>query len=98
MSTGIQGPPLEDHPGQLWKPSSRPSRPDSSAANRMSDHHSSLSNFTGPSTGSWPTLKMKAPPRPTRFIDSRSAVIPSRLTQPLIQCHQVFGFADSGGV
>jgi hypothetical protein len=29
---------------------------------------------------------------------SISAVIPSRLTQPLIQCHQVFGLADSGGV
>jgi hypothetical protein len=35
---------------------------------------------------------------PTRFIHSRSAVIPSRVTLPFIQCHQTRGLASSGGV
>src|SRR5262245_10419077 len=34
---------------------------------------------------------------PTRFIHSRSLVIPSRVMLPLVQCHQVRGLAESGG-
>src|ERR1022692_1632560 len=35
---------------------------------------------------------------PTRFIHSRSALIPSLVMLPLIQCHQTRGLALSGGV
>src|SRR5215813_4026982 len=38
------------------------------------------------------------PPMPTRCIHSRSAVMPSCVTLPLIQCHHARGFAESGGV
>jgi len=38
-----------------------------------------------------------APPMPTRFICSRSAVIPALETLPFTQCHQVCGLAESGG-
>src|ERR1700722_18000319 len=34
---------------------------------------------------------------PTRFIHSRSLVIPSLVTLPLVQCHQARGFAAAGG-
>jgi hypothetical protein len=34
---------------------------------------------------------------PTRCIHSKSAVIPSRVIRPFIQCHQVCGRADAGG-
>src|SRR3954471_22440542 len=34
---------------------------------------------------------------PTRFIHSRSLVIPSLVTFPPVQCHQVRGLAESGG-
>src|SRR3954469_23760989 len=34
---------------------------------------------------------------PTRFIHSRSLVIPSFVTFPAVQCHHVRGFAESGG-
>ena len=34
---------------------------------------------------------------PTRFIASRSAVMPSFVMLPFIQCHQVCGLAESGG-
>src|SRR5260221_8391067 len=37
------------------------------------------------------------PPMPTRFIHSRSRVIPSRVTLPFIQCHHTRGRAASGG-
>src|SRR3977135_1986758 len=34
---------------------------------------------------------------PTRFIHSRSSLIPSFVMFPFIQCHQTRGFAESGG-
>src|SRR6266550_1196382 len=37
------------------------------------------------------------PAIPVRFIHSRSAVIPSLVTLPFIQCHQARGLAESGG-
>src|SRR6185437_7676919 len=35
---------------------------------------------------------------PTRFIHSRSFVMPVSVTLPLVQCHHVRGLAESGGV
>ncbi len=52
----------------------------------------------GPSGMLSDTLKIWAPPSPIRFIASRSAVIPSRVMFPFIQCHQVWGRADAGGL
>ena len=37
------------------------------------------------------------PAMPTRCIHSRSAVMPSLVTLPFIQCHQIRGLAESGG-
>src|SRR5260370_60842 len=37
------------------------------------------------------------PAMPTRFIHSRSAVMPSLVTLPLSQCHHARGLAESGG-
>src|SRR6185437_12187983 len=34
---------------------------------------------------------------PTRFIHSKSLVMPASVTLPLVQCHHVRGFAESGG-
>ena len=34
---------------------------------------------------------------PTRFIHSRSAVMPSLVTLPFSQCHHTRGLAESGG-
>src|ERR1043166_1387844 len=44
------------------------------------------------------TVNIWAPPMPTCFIASRSAVKPSFVTLPSIQCHQVWGFAEAGGL
>jgi hypothetical protein len=38
------------------------------------------------------------PPMPTRFIHSRSIVMPSLVTLLIVQCHHVRGLAESGGV
>src|SRR4051794_7011217 len=53
---------------------------------------------TGPGGMSQSTLTMVAPPRPIAFIASRSAVMPAFVMLPFIQCHQVCGLAESGGV
>src|SRR5437867_3033599 len=44
------------------------------------------------------TLKIWAPPRPICFMASRSAVMPSLVMLPFIQCHQVWGRAWAGGL
>src|SRR5512143_1206618 len=44
-----------------------------------------------------PASKFWKPPIPTRLIHSRSALIPSFVMLPFIQCHQTRGFAESGG-
>src|SRR5437763_2051731 len=44
------------------------------------------------------TLNVWAPPIPTRFIASRSAVMPSLELLPLHQCHHVWGWAECGGL
>jgi hypothetical protein len=67
------------------------------AACSINSRHSGLKNFTGPARMPQSTLKICAPPMPTRFMASRSAVMPSRVTFPFIQCHQVCGLAESGG-
>jgi len=54
-------------------------------------------NGAGPAGMSSSTLKICAPLMPTRFIASKSAVMPSLVMLPFIQCHQVWGLAESGG-
>ena len=44
-----------------------------------------------------PQLNRYAPPSPARWMASQSAVIPSRVTFPSSQCHQVSGLASAGG-
>ena len=48
--------------------------------------------------GSSGAPSMVAPPRPICFIASKSAVMPSFVMLPFIQCHHVCGFAESGGL
>src|SRR4051794_8919090 len=96
-SVEFHGPPLLDHPAQLCRHNSSPSRSASLTAKENISCHSGELNFTGP--GGMPSLALKtcAPPIPTRCIDSRSAVMPSLVTLPFIQCHHVWGRADAGG-
>ena len=55
-------------------------------------------NGTGPRGMPQSTFTMVAPPRPICFIASRSAVMPSFVMLPFIQCHHVCGLAESGGL
>src|SRR5215467_2801721 len=41
--------------------------------------------------------KFWKPPMPTRFIHSRSSLMPSLVMLPFIQCHQTRGLAELGG-
>jgi hypothetical protein len=61
--------------------------------------HCGLSGFTGPSGAQDIPLTSihSAPPMPTRFIASRSAVMPSLLMLPLIQNQKTQGRAEGGG-
>ena len=98
-SSGLtQGPPLLDHPAPLWIQSSSPSRLASLHAWAMASCHWGDMKGTLPAGTPCSTLKICAPPRPIRFIASRSAVIPSLLMLPLFQCHHVCGLARSGGL
>src|SRR3954463_15393441 len=98
ISGVIQGPPLLLQPAQLCMHISNPSRDASLAAWFIMSSHSSLMYLTGPGGIASVTLNASKPPRPTRFIASRSLVMPSRETFPFIQCHHVCDRADSGGL
>ncbi len=95
------GPPVSLQPGELKMAISRPSRSASAAAWRTASNHSGVPKGILVSTV-WPppafTSANMKPPMPTRFIHSRSLVIPSLVTLLIVQCHQVRGFAASGGV
>ena len=93
----IQGPPLDDQPGQLCIPNSRPRRAASRIACCLSSSHSGPRYSTGPFGMPVPASKLTTPPSPARFIASRSSVIPSRVTCPFIQNQSAQGRAESGG-
>src|SRR5665213_886963 len=96
--TVFHGPPLLDQPAQFSTQSLRPSRFASCTANLKSARHSALMKFTGPCGMPQSTFTIVAPPRPICFIASRSAVMPSFVMLPFIQCHQVCGRAEFGGL
>ena len=98
LVTVFHGPPLLDQPAQFSTQSSSPSRFASATANLKSSRHSALMKFTGPRGMPESTFTMVAPPRPICFIASRSAVMPSLVMLPFIQCHHVCGLAESGGL
>ena len=95
------GPPVSLQPPLAAIVISRPSRFASAAACRNAAFHAGVIHTSRFSTNcgvpSEPS-NICIPPMPTRSIHSRSAVIPSRVTLPFIQCHQTRGFASSGGV
>src|SRR5688572_17449206 len=95
------GPPVTLHPPLAAIDISRPRRCASAAACRNAALHGGVIHTSRFSTNcgvpSEPS-NICIPPIPTRFIHSRSAVIPSRVTLPFIQCHQTRGLASSGGV
>ena len=76
---------------------SNPSRFASAFACASMSNHASLANRTFPSGMPVGTSKMYAPPTPARAIASRSAVMPSLVTFPFIQCHHTCDRADGGG-
>ena len=63
----------------------------------MQSYQASVANATVPFGSASPASNICAPPMPTRAIASKSAVIPSFVTLPFIQCHHVCGLADFGG-
>ena len=95
------GPPVSLQPGELKMAISRPSRSASAAAWRTASNHSGVPKGILVSTV-WPppafTSASMNPPMPTRFIHSRSLVMPSLVTLLIVQCHHVRGLAASGGV
>ena len=83
--------PVEDQPAPLKIPISSPRRAASSMVCAKRAHHSSLAYSTGPFGVPSCVFHRVKPPRPMRFMSSRSRVIASRVTCPFIQCHQVCG-------
>ena len=94
------GPPVSLQPAELKIDISSPNRSASDAAWRTASIHSGVPHKSFLSTV-WPlpeeTSAICMPPIPTRFIHSRSLVIPSLVTLPPVQCHHVRGLAESGG-
>ena len=79
---------------------SRPSWSASVVAYLKASFHSGVMNTSRFSTTCGvfrPASKFWKPAMPERFIHSRSALMPSLVTLPLIQCHQTRGLALSGG-
>ena len=94
----IHGPPDELHPGQLWNESDSPSRSASRPAQFTISYHSGERLFTVPlSCRNSAMSRIVAPPRPARFIASRSFVMPAREMLLSIQCHHVRGRDSAGG-
>ena len=97
---------LQEAPTKIVEPAAppwkvRPSRAHSSIAKRISSCHSGepMGHFSyvksvwdGP-----PTWKFCTPARPAAAKASRSAVMPSFVTQPSIHCQMITGFASCGG-
>ena len=100
-SSGLtQGPAVSLHPPDAAIDISRPSRSASAAAWRNASFQSGVIQTSRLSTNSGtPRLPSNIcmPAMPTRFIPSRSAVMPSLVTLPFSQCHHTRGRADSGG-
>ena len=94
----IHGPPDDDQPGQLCMANSNPRRPASRAACCSSAMCWGLPYSTGPLGMPVPTWKIWKPPQPTRFMASRSRVIPISEIFPFIQCHHVRASAVEGGL
>ena len=94
------GPPVRLQPGEAKRSISRPSRSASAAAWRTASSHSGVPKTIFRSTVCPPPAFTSAswnPAMPTRFIHSRSLVIPSLVTLLCVQCHQVRGRALAGG-
>src|ERR1019366_3350744 len=94
------GPPVSLQPAELKMVISSPSRSASDAAWRTASSHSGVPNtifFSTVCPLPEETSARCIPPMPTRFIHSRSLVMPSLVTLPPVQCHQVRGLAESGG-
>ena len=100
-SSGLtHGPAVSLHPPEAAIDISRPRRSASAAAWRNASFQSGVIQTRRLSTKSGtPRLPSNIciPAMPTRFIHSRSAVMPSLVTLPFSQCHQTRGFAESGG-
>src|ERR1019366_7661394 len=94
------GPPVSLQPAELKMVISTPSRSASDAACFTASSHSGVpkaSFFSTVCPLPEETSARCMPPMPTRFIHSRSLVMPSLVTLPPVQCHQVRGLAESGG-
>ena len=81
----IHGPPLPHQPASLFIFTSRPSRWASVSTNLNNSRHCGPANRAGPGGVPCSTSMISTPPMPTRRIDSRSAVMPSRVMLPLSQ-------------
>ena len=98
----IHGPPEPEQPEALDMPSCSPRRWHSLAACSTKSSQCGVSTQASPAvpSGSPPCqiLVIWAPLRPMAFMASRSFVMPSLVTLSSIQCHQVRGREESGGL
>ena len=101
-SSGLtQGPAVSLQPPEAAMAISRPRRSASAAECLKASFHSGVIQTSRFSVNcGTPRLPSNIciPAMPTRFIHSRSAVMPSLVTLPFSQCHQTRGRAESGGL
>src|SRR5438876_5137771 len=93
----IHGPPLPHHPASLFMLTFKPSRCASAHICLNNPSQAGVPKTAGPLGVPWSTSIIATPPMPTRFIASRSAVIPLLVTLPLSQNQNTQGRAVSGG-
>lgn len=81
----IHGPPLPHQPASLFMLTSSPSRSASPQTCLKRSRHGGRPKPAGPFGVPWSTSMMSTPPMPTRFMASRSAVMPLLVMLPLSQ-------------